>query len=42
MTGEMLFQLYYEHPKLGFYMMRLLAERLLKDVERQRARTAAA
>ena len=42
MTGEMLFQLYYQHPKLGFYMMRLLAERLLKDLERQKAQTTAA
>ena len=42
MTGEMLFQLYYQHPKLGFYMMRLLAERLLKDLERQKAQAAAA
>jgi CRP/FNR family cyclic AMP-dependent transcriptional regulator len=37
MTGETLFQLYYQNPKLGFYMMRLLAGRLLKDVERQQA-----
>lgn len=42
MTGEMLFQLYYQNPRLGFYMMRLLAERLLKDVERQTAQPAAA
>ena len=40
MTGEMLFQLYYQNPKLGFYMMRLLAERLLKDVQRHRAQAA--
>jgi len=42
MTGEMLFQLYYQSPQLGFYLMRLLAARLLKDVERQRAQSAAA
>jgi CRP/FNR family transcriptional regulator, cyclic AMP receptor protein len=44
MTGEMLFQLYYQNPKLGFYMMRLLAERLLNDLQRQQthAHTAAA
>jgi hypothetical protein len=42
MTGEMLFQLYYQNPRLGFYMMRLLAERLLKDVERQKAQPSAA
>ena len=34
MTDEMIFQLYYQNPKLGFYLMRLLAERLLKDVRR--------
>lgn len=35
MTDEMIFQLYYQTPKLGFYLMRLVAERLLKDVHRQ-------
>ena len=34
MTGEMIFRLYYQNPKLGFYLMRLVAERLLKDVQR--------
>ena len=34
MTGETLFQLYYQNPKLGFYMMRLLTQRLLDDVRR--------
>lgn len=34
MTDEMLFQLYYQNPKLGFFIMRLLAERLLRDVGR--------
>jgi CRP-like cAMP-binding protein len=42
MTGEALFQLHYQNPKLGFYMIRLVIERLLKDVERQRAQLAAA
>lgn len=42
MTGEMLFQLHYQNPKLGFYMMRLLAERLLKDVQRREAQLVAA
>jgi hypothetical protein len=37
MTGEMLFQLYYQNPKLGFYMMRLMVERLMKDAQRQGA-----
>ena len=34
MTDEMIFQLYYQNPKLGFYFMRLVTSRLLKDVER--------
>lgn len=34
MTGEMLFQLHYQNPRLGFYMMRLLTQRLLQDVRR--------
>jgi hypothetical protein len=42
MTGESLFQLHYQNPKLGFYMIRLVIERLLKDVERQRAQAAIA
>jgi CRP-like cAMP-binding protein len=35
MTDEMIFQLYYQNPRLGFYLMRLVAERLLKDVHRR-------
>lgn len=42
MTDEMIFQLYYQRPKLGFYFMRLLAERLLADVRRSEANAAAA
>jgi CRP/FNR family transcriptional regulator, cyclic AMP receptor protein len=42
MTGEMIFQLYYQHPKLGFFIMRLVAERLLNDVRRHEAGTATA
>jgi hypothetical protein len=38
MTDEMIFQLYYQHPKLGFFIMRLVAERLLNDVRRHEAR----
>lgn len=34
MTDEMIFQLYYQNPKLGYYLMRLVAERLLRDVRR--------
>jgi CRP-like cAMP-binding protein len=33
MTGEMIYRLYYQNPALGFYFMRLLAQRLLRDVE---------
>jgi CRP/FNR family transcriptional regulator, cyclic AMP receptor protein len=42
MTDEMIFQLYYLHPKLGFYLMRLLAERLLADVRRHEGHAATA
>jgi CRP/FNR family cyclic AMP-dependent transcriptional regulator len=34
MTDEMMFRLYYQNPRLGFYFMRLVAARLLKDVQR--------
>jgi len=37
MTDEMLFQLYYQDPKIGFHIVRLIAARLLCDVERQQA-----
>ncbi len=40
MTDEMIFQLYYQNPKLGFYFMRLVTGRLLKDVQRATARQA--
>ena len=40
MTDEMIVQLYYQQPKLGFYFMRLVTGRLLRDV--QRHHTAAA
>jgi CRP/FNR family cyclic AMP-dependent transcriptional regulator len=42
MTEEMIFQLYYQNPKLGFYFIRLVASRLLKDVQRGEAGPAAA
>lgn len=35
MTDEMLFQLYYQDPKIGFHIVRLIAARLLRDLERQ-------
>ena len=42
MTDEMIFQLYYQHPKLGFFILRLVAERLLRDVRRHEAGKATA
>lgn len=34
MTDEMMHRLYYQNPKLGFFFMRLIVERLLRDVRR--------
>jgi CRP/FNR family transcriptional regulator, cyclic AMP receptor protein len=34
MTDEMIYHLYYKNPKLGFFFMRLIVERLLRDVKR--------
>jgi CRP-like cAMP-binding protein len=34
MTDEMIFRLYYQNPRLGFYLMRLVVQRLLGDVQR--------
>lgn len=42
MTDEMIFQLYYQNPKLGFYLMRLVVQRLLKDLQRQQGKPVAA
>ena len=42
MTEEMIFRLYYQNPKLGFYFIRVVAARLLKDVQRGEAAPAAA
>lgn len=42
MTDEMIYQLYYQNPKLGFYFMRLVVERLLRDVQRWEGRPVAA
>ena len=42
MTDEMLFQLYYQNPTIGFYIMRLLTTRLLRDLRRQQAEPAMA
>lgn len=35
MTEEMIYQLYYQNPKLGFYFMRLIIRRLTDNMERQ-------
>ena len=35
MTDEMIYRLYYQHPKLGFHLVRLVASRLLTDVRRR-------
>lgn len=40
MTDEMIYHLYYQNPKLGFYFMRLVVERLLKDIRRGAVATA--
>ena len=42
MTDEMICQVYSQHPSLGFYLMRLVAERLLRDVHRGEGSPAAA
>ncbi len=34
MTDEQMYRLYYQNPKLGFFFMRLIVERLLRDVKR--------
>jgi len=41
MTGEMIYQLYYQNPKLGFFFMRLIVERLLRDVRKAAAASGA-
>ena len=37
MTGEEMALLYYENPKLGFHVMRLVVGRLMSDVSKARA-----
>jgi CRP/FNR family cyclic AMP-dependent transcriptional regulator len=41
MTGEMLFQLYYQHPRIGFELMKLVTERLMRDIQRASSPAAA-
>ncbi len=36
MTDEMMYRLYYQNPKLGFYFMRLIVGRLQRDIARER------
>ena len=36
MTDEQIYRLYYQNPKLGFFFMRLIVERLLRDIERHK------
>ena len=36
----MLFQLYYQNPRLGFEIIRLVVARLTRDIERERLSTA--
>jgi hypothetical protein len=35
MTDEAIELLYFQHPKLGFFLIRLIVQRLLQDLERQ-------
>jgi len=39
MTDEQIYRLYYQNPKLGFFFMRLIVERLLRDVKRGAIKT---
>lgn len=41
MTDEQIYRLYYQNPKLGFFFMRLIVERLLHDIERHKLAAAA-
>ena len=37
MTDEAIYLLYYQNPKLGFYLIRLIVQRLLEDTQRRPA-----
>jgi len=39
MTDEMIYRLYYKNPKLGFFFIHLIVERLLQDVRRGAVRS---
>ena len=34
LIGEQIYRLCYQNPKLGFFFLRLIVERLLRDVKR--------
>lgn len=34
MNDDMIYRLYYQNPKLGFFFMRLIVERLLRDIRK--------
>lgn len=40
LSSEAMAKLYYQNPKLGFHVMRLVVSRLMRDVERTRTRAA--
>jgi CRP/FNR family cyclic AMP-dependent transcriptional regulator len=42
MTDEKMYQLYYQHPSLGFFFMQLIVGRLQRDIARERTVQAAA
>ncbi len=42
MTDDMMYRLYYQNPKLGFYFMRLIVGRLQRDIAREHSAVAAA
>ncbi len=35
MTDEAIYLLYFQNPKLGFYLIRLIVQRLLQDLQRR-------
>jgi len=39
MTDDQIYRLYYQNPKLGFFFMKLIVERLLRDVKRRAIET---
>jgi CRP-like cAMP-binding protein len=41
MTDDMMYRLYHQNPKLGFYLMRLIVQRLLGDIEQHHGQQGA-